>query len=77
VVKSIGSSYRGPRFISQQPCGSSPLPVTPAPGDPTPSHRLAYRQNTNAHEIKINKSLKRKERERERERGEREIQGGL
>jgi hypothetical protein len=53
------------------------LPVTPAPGDPTPSHRLAYRQNTNAHEIKINKSLKRKERERERERGEREIQGGL
>lgn len=37
-------------------CGSSYLPGTPVPEDPTLSHRHAGRQDTNAHGIKVNKN---------------------
>jgi hypothetical protein len=57
AVKSTDCSSGGPRFNSQQPHGNLQLSVTPVPGDPMPSHRYTCRQNTNAHKIKINKSL--------------------
>jgi hypothetical protein len=34
---STGCSYRGPRFNSPHPHGSSQLLTTPVPGDPVPS----------------------------------------
>jgi hypothetical protein len=39
AVKSADCSSGGPRFNPQQPYGSSQLSVTPAPGDPTLSHK--------------------------------------
>jgi hypothetical protein len=54
-VKSTGCFSRGPGFNSQHPHGSSKLSITSVPGDLTPSHRYPCKQNTNAHEIKINK----------------------
>jgi hypothetical protein len=53
AVKSTSCSSRGPQFKSQHPDGSSQLSVTPFQGDPTPSHRQAYSQNSNVHKIKI------------------------
>lgn len=50
VAKSAGSSSRGPTFNTQNPHGNSQLSVPRVPGDAIPS----YRQNSNAHEIKIN-----------------------
>jgi hypothetical protein len=58
AVESTGCSFREWGFDSQHPHGSSQLSVTPVPGDPTPSHRHTCRQNTNAHEIKVNKTFK-------------------
>ena len=57
AVKSTSCSSRGPEFNSQHPHGSSKLSVTPVPGDLTPSHRHTYRQNTNAHEIKMREGV--------------------
>jgi hypothetical protein len=48
-------------FNFQHPHGGSQMPVTPVSGNPTPSHRHARRQNTDAHEIKIKKSIKKYE----------------
>ena len=56
-VKSTGCSFRGPGFNSQHPHSSSQLPVILIPGDQTLSHRHTRRQNTNVHEIKINKNV--------------------
>lgn len=53
MVKSIGFSFRGPRFKSQHPHGSSQSSVTPVLGDMTPSHRHACRSNTNAHKKRL------------------------
>jgi hypothetical protein len=53
VLKSTGCSSRGPHFNSQHPHDGSQLYVTPVPGDPIPSHRQTYRQNTNVHKIII------------------------
>jgi len=77
VIKSTGCSSRGFRFNSQHPCGSSQLSVIPVPGDLTPSHRYACRQNTNAPKIKINKLFKKEgvigEEEKEREENRLEV----
>lgn len=50
-VKSTG--YFSMRTLVQflAPSWSSELSVAPIPGDLTPSHRYAYKQNTNAHQI--------------------------
>lgn len=54
VIKSSGSSSRGPRFNFQHPHGSLQLSVIPGGGDLAPSHRhTTSGQNTNAHKIKI------------------------
>jgi hypothetical protein len=47
AVKSTGCPSKGPRFNSQNPYDSSQMSLTPVPGDPTPSHRHACRQNNN------------------------------
>lgn len=58
VVHRTDCSVRGPRFESQYPHGSSQLPATLVPGDPTSSHTHACRQNTNVHKTTIsNKNL--------------------
>jgi|UPI0000F4F6F2 hypothetical protein len=43
-----------PGFKSQHLHGSSQLSVTPVPGNLTPSHRHACKQNSNTHKMKIN-----------------------
>jgi hypothetical protein len=48
VVKITGYSSRGLGSIP-----STYMPVTPVPGDLTPSHGHIHRQNTNAHKIRI------------------------
>jgi hypothetical protein len=48
----VKSSSRGPRFNSQHPHGGSPLSVTPAPENPTPSHRHTHADNIDPHKTK-------------------------
>jgi hypothetical protein len=76
VVKSTGSSSRGPKFNSKHPHGHSyrvclrpeiispppPPLLTPVPRTLISSHRHTCRQNFKADKIKINKSLKKKKR---------------
>ena len=44
--KSNGCSTKGPGFNSQHPHGSFQLPLTPVPGDTTPSNRHTCSQIT-------------------------------
>jgi hypothetical protein len=53
VVKSTGCSSRGRGFSSQYP----QLSTIQIPGDLAPSHRHTCRKNTNAYNVKINKSF--------------------
>lgn len=46
-------SSTGPRVSSQHPHGGTQVCATPAPADPTPSHRHPCRQNTNEQKIKM------------------------
>lgn len=60
-LKRTGCSCRGPEFNSQHSHGSSQLSVTLVPEYLTPSHRhkdIHGGKNTKAHEMKINKKLK-------------------
>jgi hypothetical protein len=58
IVK--GLENRGSCLNFQHPRGSSQLSITPISRTWNTPHRHIYRQNTNAHKIKINESLKKK-----------------
>ena len=49
MVKNTGCFSRELKFNSQHAHGSSQVSVTLVPGNLAPSHRHAYRQNTNEH----------------------------
>jgi hypothetical protein len=58
VVKDTDYSSGRPRFNSQHLHSRSQLSITPVLGALKPSYTQTFRQNTNASEIKINKTVK-------------------
>lgn len=62
AAKNICGFYRGPRFKCQHPLGDSPLSVTPAPGDPTPSFDFLEQQTCTCRRERL---LEKKKKERQ------------